>query len=123
MINLSKKISDEMVIIIYSNSEVANFKKTKELEQQVQSYCQQKEENALKNDACITTEGSLTTKISLNSATVEQLDSLPGIGLSKAKDIINYREQNGPFEKIEDLKNVSGIGDALFAKIKDYITL
>lgn len=112
-----------MVIIIYSNKEVSDFKKTKEQEQQVQNYCHQKDDNALKNDACITDEITSSTKISINKATLEQFDSLPGIGEAKAKDIITYREQNGPFEKIEDLKNVSGIGDALFAKIKDYITL
>lgn len=123
MINLSKKVTDEMVIIIYSNKEVADFKKTKELEQQVQNYCQQKEENALKNDACIADDAILSTKVSINTATLAQLNSLPGIGETKAQDIITYREQNGPFQKIEDLKNVSGIGDALFAKIKDYITL
>ncbi len=123
VINLSKKIKDEMVIIIYSNREVEDFKKTKEIEKQVQSNCLQKDENALKNDACISDEVANPTKVSINSATLAQLDSLPGIGEEKAKDIIAYRERNGPFEKLEDLKNVSGIGDSLFAKIKDYITL
>ena len=58
----------------------------------------------------------------INTATDSELDSLPGIGLSKAKDIINYRNNNGNFKTIEDIKNVSGIGDSLFEKIKDLIT-
>ena len=61
--------------------------------------------------------------ISLNDATVADLIKLPGIGEAKANDIIAYRNEHGPFENIEDLKNVSGIGENLFAKIKDYLTI
>lgn len=122
VINLSKKITDEMVIIIYSNQEVSDFKKTKEIEKQVQQNCIQKDENSLKNDACITTETNTSVKISINTATKELLQSLPGIGESKAQDIIDYREENGPFETIEDLTKVSGIGESLLAKIKENIT-
>ena len=64
-----------------------------------------------------------SSKVSINNATLEQLQTLPGIGASKAQDIINYRTENGQFQSIEDLKNISGIGDSIFAKIKDYITL
>lgn len=123
VINLSKKIADEMVIIIYSNKEVADFTKTKEKEKQLQTSCHQKDENSLVNDACISADAPTSTKVSINSATLEQLDTLPGIGAAKAQDIITYREQNGPFTTIEDLKKVSGIGDTLFAQIKDYLTL
>ena len=49
--------------------------------------------------------------------------TLPGIGESKAKDIIDYREKNGPFTSIEDLTKISGIGENIFAKIKEDITL
>lgn len=123
VINLSKKIIDEMVIIIYSNSEVKNFEKTKEKEQQVQEQCIQKDSNALKNDACTNENTSTSSKISINKASLEQLQTLPGIGEAKAKDIISYREQNGPFTKLEDITKVSGIGENVFVKIKDYITL
>ena len=123
VINLSKKIIDEMVIIIYSNEQVQNFSKTKEVEQQVQQYCMQPDNNALKNDACITESTNTSSKVSINNATLEQLQTLPGIGTSKAQDIINYRTEHGQFQSIEDLKNISGIGDSVFAKIKDYITL
>lgn len=123
VINLSKKISDEMVIIIYSNEQVNNFKKTKEQEQEIQTQCVKPSEESIKNDACISTEKITTEKISINSASLEQLQTLSGIGESKAKDIINYRETNGLFKSIEDIKNVPGIGEALFAKIKENITL
>lgn len=124
VINLSKKIIDEMVIIVYSNAEVANFKETKELEKQVQTSCQQPTTDSLKNDACIAeNDTTLENKISINTATIKELETLPGIGESKATDIINYRTQNGPFKAIEDLKNISGIGEQVYAKIKDYITI
>ena len=122
VINLSKKITDEMVIIIYSKSEVKDFEKTKEKEKNVQEKCIKKDENSLKNDACITDSVKTSGKISINSATKEELMTLTGIGEAKAEDIIKYREENGPFKTIEDIKNVSGIGDSLFAKIKENIT-
>jgi competence protein ComEA len=59
--------------------------------------------------------------ININSATVEELDRLPGIGPAIAQRIVDYRNQNGPFKKIEDLKQVRGIGDSLFAQIKDLV--
>ncbi|HSD83296.1 MAG TPA: helix-hairpin-helix domain-containing protein [Anaerolineae bacterium] len=62
-------------------------------------------------------------KININTASVEELDKLPSIGPSIAKAIIDYRTKNGPFKKIEDINNVKGIGDALFEKIKDQITV
>lgn len=125
VINLSKKIQDEMVIIVYSGEEVIDFHKTKEIEKQVEEKCIQKDEESLKNDACITNtnNSNLTGKISINTATLEELMTLTGIGEAKAKDIISYRESNGPFKTIEDLKNVSGIGDSVFAKIKENITV
>ena len=123
VINLSKKISDEMVIVIYSNDQVNNFKKTKEQEKEIQTQCIKPTEESLKNDACISNEATSTGKISINSATKEELQTLSGIGESKANDIINYREANGLFKTIEDIKNVPGIGEALFVKIKENITI
>lgn len=117
-----------MVIIIYSKFQVQDFKKTKEIEVQVTEKCIQKDENALKNDACITSDSlkeevKVNGKISLNKATKEELMTLTGIGEAKAKDIINYRDKNGGFKTIEDLKKVNGIGDSIFAKIKENITV
>lgn len=124
VINLSKKVIDEMVIIVYSKEEVTNFKKTKEIEQQVQEQCIQKDENSLKNDACISSNKNTTTnKVSINNASIEELMTLPGIGESKAKDIIDYRTKNGPFKKLEDLKNIPGIGENVYNNLKENITL
>lgn len=125
VINLSKKIADEMVIIIYSNTEVRDFENTKEKETIVQEKCNQKDDNSLKNDACITSSQQATenTKISLNTATIEQLMTLPGIGEAKAKAIIAYRDEQGGFKSIEELTKVTGIGESILAKIKDSITI
>lgn len=61
--------------------------------------------------------------INLNTATLEQLDSLPGIGPAIAQRIIDYREKAGGFKAVEEITEVSGIGDATLTKIKDLITL
>jgi len=67
--------------------------------------------------------GPLGGKININTATAEELDTLPGIGPAYAERIIKYREEFGPFKKIEDIKKVRGIGDATFEEIKDLITV
>ena len=64
-----------------------------------------------------------SNKININTASVEELKTLSGIGQSTAEKIINYRNENSKFEKIEDIKNVSGIGDAKFNSIKDKIVV
>lgn len=126
IINLSKKLEDEMIIIIYSKNEV-NKLKTQNNSSNITDICPKE------NDACpekqletiIKKENktkSTDTKISLNTATIDELQNLNGIGEAKAKAIIKYREENGNFKTIDDIKNVSGIGDAAFEKIKDQIT-
>ena len=64
-----------------------------------------------------------TKIVRINTATLEQLDTLSGIGPSIAQKIIDYRTQNGGFKNVEELKLVSGIGDKLFEKIKNEIAL
>ena len=61
--------------------------------------------------------------VNLNTADVAALMTLPGIGESRAKAIISYREQHGAFVKIEDIMKISGIKQAAFSKIKDKITV
>lgn len=97
-VNLSKKLIDEMLIYIPSIDE--------------------------KNCIIETIEETKGAQlISINSATLKDLMTLPGIGEAKARDIIKYRDEKGNFEKIEDIKNVSGIGDATFNNIKALITV
>jgi competence protein ComEA len=62
-------------------------------------------------------------KINLNKADETELQNLPGIGPAKAAAIIEYRSSSGPFKAVEDLKNVSGIGDKTFEKLKDLIVV
>lgn len=128
VLNLSKKVTDEMVIIVYSYDEVANFTLTKEQEEIEQEACLN--QNGIANNACIedsTTDSNtnsevISGKISINTATLEELMTLPGIGEAKADAIIKYREEVGPFQSIEELKEVSGIGDSIFDEIKESIT-
>ena len=129
VLNLSKKVKDEMVIIVYSYDEVENFTATKEKEEIEQEACLS--QNGIQNDACIkdstddTSSSSvvISGKLSLNTATLDELMTLPGIGEAKAQAIIEYREEVGAFQNIEELKEVSGIGDAIFDQIKENITI
>lgn len=61
--------------------------------------------------------------ININTASLEELDGLPGIGPTIAQRIIDYREENGPFQVIDDIMNVSGVGPSTFEQIKDLITV
>ena len=131
LINLAKKVINEMVVIIYTLEEVKKATEVDAIAKVIDNKCVCPE---IKNDACLTKEenqninsdeASTTTndKINLNTATLEELQTLPGIGESKAQAIIDYRVEHGDFEKIEDLQEVSGIGEALYEKVKDYITV
>lgn len=128
-INLSKKLTDEMFIVIYTKQEIYNYKKNNETSNikcaSFECICPD-----VNNDACIKkdtkikdSKKKLNNKISINSASKEELMTLNGIGESKADAIINYRNENGLFKTIEDLKNVSGVGNSVFEKIKNNITL
>jgi len=68
-------------------------------------------------------EGQLTGMVNINTAEKEELMTLPGIGESKAESIVKYRAKVGRFQTIEELKNVSGIGEALFESLCDKITV
>lgn len=103
-INLSEKIYDEMLIVIPSLEDEQKESETKE-------------NTSVSNK----TSKSVDSKISINKADITELMKLNGIGESKAKNIIDYREKNGNFKSIEEIKNVTGIGNTIFDKIKDFI--
>jgi competence protein ComEA len=67
--------------------------------------------------------GAPTTPVNLNTATVADLQALPGVGASTAKLIIEHREKNGGFKKIEELMNIKGIGEKSFLKLKPMVTV
>lgn len=132
-INLSLKVKDEMYIMVYTKTEIYNYKKSNDTSEvacaSVECICPDKN-----NDACIDNNNenekksvkddkTKDNKVSINSSSKEELMTLSGIGESKANAIINYRNKNGKFNSIEDIKKVSGIGEALFNKIKDNLTL
>lgn len=113
-INLSKKLNSEMVVYVYNNKEIKDGSKA----MACNTTC---ECNTITVDNCIET--SVNNKININTASITELQTLIGIGEAKASDIIKYREEYGKFNNIEELKNISGIGDAIFEKIKDFITV
>ncbi len=125
-INLSKRVEDEMVIIVYTKEEILAMKKEDDSLTTPVIECPS---TPITNDACISEDHSSNgssespSKISINQANVEVLMTLPGIGESKAQSIISYREKNGGFQTLEELMNVSGIGEAVFAKVEPYIML
>jgi competence protein ComEA len=64
-----------------------------------------------------------TAPVNLNTATAEQLATIPGVGVKMAERILDYRQKNGGFKKVEDLMNVSGVGEKSFLKMKPLITV
>lgn len=97
-INLADRIFDGMQITVYAVGEEA-----------VQVYGQD--------------DGSLSSMININTASKEELMTLPGIGEAKAESIISFRNENGHFDSIEDIMKISGIKEGAFEKIKSYITV
>lgn len=114
-INLAKIVSDEMTIIVYSTEEV--------LEKFKQEVCICNCPYIV-NDACIDEDSNDNNNlININTASVEELTTLTGIGDVKAEAIIKYRNEVGKFKTKEEILNVDGIGESLFEKIKGDITV
>ena len=123
-INLSKKLKDEMVVYVFTQAELDKENSQNEIVCEVPK-CEC-ETIKVSGDTIINKNDSNKAEssnglISINDASLEDLMTLDGIGNSKALAIINYRNENGPFKSIEEIKNVSGIGDALYEKIKNKI--
>ena len=125
--NLAKKVTNEMVIIIYTKEQVKKSNVVDTVVKVVEKECVCPN---IQNDGCINTQ--ITSNIgennndngliNINTAPKEKLLTIPGIGESKAKAIIKYREENGNFKNIEDIQKVDGIGSKLYEEIKIYIT-
>lgn len=103
-INLAQKITDGMQIQVDSKTLVNNSSESIN--------------NANSNNS---NDNSSSNLININTATKEDLDTLPGIGPATAQKIIDYRQEHGNFSSIEDIKNVKGIGEAKFSKMQDKI--
>ncbi|MBF8419037.1 helix-hairpin-helix domain-containing protein [Heyndrickxia coagulans] len=114
-VNLAQKVKDEMVIEVPKKGEKAASAQTAPAAAGISAPASASSGTAASSEAA--------AQVNINTADQTQLETLPGIGPSKAAAIIEYREKNGPFQKPEDLKNVSGIGDQTFAKIENSITL
>lgn len=109
-INLAYVLEDGIKINIPSKNESTN-----EASNNTENYITKENLNSSNN--------AKTSKVNINSATQTELETLPGIGPSTALKIINYRKEKGKFNKIEDIKNVNGIGENKFNKIKEFIKI
>jgi len=131
-INLSHKLSDQMVIIIHSERQLRTLQISNTATCDSYNII-----NCVDNDTSIVERGPTTPgtsnitsgstvpagKVSINNGTKEQLMTLTGIGEARALAIIQHRTTHGPFLTLEDIMNVSGIGQSIFDNIKENITL
>ena len=111
-INLAMKLEDEKHYIIPKEGEVIQNNSDST---QVTS---NKDNNSSNNATQSDSQGS---KININTADLKQLDDIPGVGEATANKILSYRDENGEFKSIEEIKNVNGIGDKKFENMKDLI--
>lgn len=135
-INLSKKLKEEMIIYVYNNTETKKILNENNLENSnicneiknnayanINSNNSSSNENNNNNNNTSSTKKEENQIININTADQKTLTTLPGIGEAKANDIIKYRNANGGFKSIDEIKNVSGIGSSTFEKIKNLITI
>jgi competence protein ComEA len=111
-VNLAYPVEDGQKIYIPSKAEVEAAKKE-----------EKSIETVIEAGSSSTSSTTKNGKININTASLEELQKISGIGESLAQRIINYRTENGKFKTIEDLKNVSGIGDKKYESIKDQICI
>ena len=113
-LNLARPVNDSEMVSVYTLEETALMKEQGTGEEAGPGLSDLSGE-----DGC----GSGSGRVDLNSASKEQLMTLPGIGESKAEAIIRYREESGPFSCTEDVMNISGIKDRVYSQIRDRITV
>ncbi len=111
-LNLSKSLTNEMVVTVYTKDEVKNMAKLDSITENAES---------TSNDQTTTDQAS--SLININTASLSELQNIPGVGEAKAKLIIDYRTNCGKFTKKEDIKNIKGIGDKMYEKMAPYLTV
>ncbi|NQJ69230.1 ComEA family DNA-binding protein [Streptococcus suis] len=104
-INLAQKLSDEAVVYVASKDENISVVASTTA------------------SSAMSSEEKSTSQVNLNTATEADLQTISGIGAKRAADIIAYREANGGFKSVDDLNNVSGIGDKTMESIRPYVTV
>lgn len=110
-INLAYILEDGVQIYVPKIGEKANEK---------ESYITDEAGEGVITDELVSTEKK-ASKVNINTANSEKLQTVPGVGQATAEKIIKYRNEKGKFQKAEDIKNVEGIGDSKYEKMKDYI--
>lgn len=125
--NLARKLIDQYVVVIYTNTEIDEMRSGSTSIKYIdkECICPKITNNGCLNKVIYNSDGVIidTGKVSLNSSTLEELMTLPGIGEAKALSIIKYRDENNGFKEIEEIMKVKGIGTSMYEKIKDYLTL
>lgn len=111
-INLAIKLEDEMHYIIPKKGDKSNSSN-----QNASNNTSNQSQNLDSNQA----NSSNTNKININTAGIQELDAIPGVGEATANKILSYREENGNFRSIEEIKNVNGIGDKKYENMKESI--
>lgn len=124
-LNLSKKLTNEMVIYVFSKNELTTTKALEPVSNASECKCETIEINNCfdKNTTNESNKDTVPAKININTDNKEKLMTISGIGSSKADAIIEYRNKNGNFKTTEDIMNVSGISKTIYDKIKDIITV
>lgn len=116
-INLAMKLEDEKHYIIPKEGEAVQ--NNSDSTQVTSNKDNNNQANNSSNNA--TQSDSQGSKININTADLKQLDDIPGVGEATANKILSYRDENGEFKSIEEIKNVNGIGDKKFENMKDLI--
>lgn len=128
-VNLVYVLQDGMKVNIPNNTDLKNNENFEYIT--MSSGDEKNDANTGNSSTTITSESSSSNNesafkisiVNINTATQTELETLPGIGPSLALRIVNYRKENGKFSSIEDIKNVSGIGEAKYEDIKNYIKI
>ncbi len=110
-INLAEKLLDQQKIIVYTESEMA------------EQLMQEDRDNLLERDVYPSNPSGATQKININIATIDELQALPNIGPKKAQAIIEYRQTNGSFQTIDQIKEIKGIGEKTYEELAHLISV